>query len=700
MPYRIIVILTALLVLAAKDNAYTAAGAPLRSGMTNHAAIADSLRNALATCSPTDSAAILSDLFDLVPKSDRNDIALQGVKVALKHQQTKVGLDLLRNLANQHIKSDSLLVSDRLLALKFPPGDDRDETVCFIDIMRNFCQSTYSTPEQRAKLIDKLVSKTEMLPATDIYGHIIDLHAICLNLSDISDSQMLTNYLNELDSLADMLRPEAYPLRNLIYVQSSLAYNNSHLTRYRSSKFDRKTLKSIDMLESGEVGMKRKYRSYNPNRYLLYTRILSTYDSLTTKETDELYAKTMRLIEIDSLVAKTNANSLRPQIYHAMKHRDYATALPLLKRAVDMPYNAPIRFYMLKMLIDAARGEGDRDALIQAMDEYIVMLEDMMKDNMKQRWRELEITYEINNIRDEFNQEKIKMNERVIKWACIVGVILVLLLILMSALFMRSRQLAKHLRHSNITFMMQRDHLNKAKDALATAKNEVLLANKTQAALISNLSDELAMPLHVISEYTDLLIDNAQIQHRPYLKRYVDMVVLNAEILTTLINDLNILFEIESGTLKLHPKRENLNKICSFAIEGVQHRLRPGVSIELEPGDPYLTVYLDVHRLMQILWQLLSNAAKFTYKGVISVSYQASPDGKTVTITVTDTGIGIPKDCSEKIFEKFVKLDKNVPGAGIGLPLARQIAQRMGASLVFDPGYTSGARFVLTLKLG
>jgi signal transduction histidine kinase len=91
----------------------------------------------------------------------------------------------------------------------------------------------------------------------------------------------------------------------------------------------------------------------------------------------------------------------------------------------------------------------------------------------------------------------------------------------------------------------------------------------------------------------------------------------------------------------------------------------------------------------------LENAVKFTREGSITLS-MAYTDTK-VSFTVEDTGIGIPADQTEHIFEEFVQLDTFADGTGIGLTVARSIAQRMGGNLWLDTSYTKGSRFVLEL---
>ena len=99
--------------------------------------------------------------------------------------------------------------------------------------------------------------------------------------------------------------------------------------------------------------------------------------------------------------------------------------------------------------------------------------------------------------------------------------------------------------------------------------------------------------------------------------------------------------------------------------------------------------------IRNILDRLLSNALKFTSQG--SITIKAYTENGQLRIVVEDTGIGIPRDLQERVFERFYKVDSFVPGIGLGLTVARRSAQLLGGTLTIDPDYTAGCRFVVTL---
>lgn len=108
-----------------------------------------------------------------------------------------------------------------------------------------------------------------------------------------------------------------------------------------------------------------------------------------------------------------------------------------------------------------------------------------------------------------------------------------------------------------------------------------------------------------------------------------------------------------------------------------------------------LIVLTNPVRVAQILTQLLHNAAKFTEQGSITLSYEIA--GERIVYSVTDTGIGIPEEKQDEVFERFTKLDSFSQGTGLGLSLCRLIADKLGGSLCVDKAYKEGCRILLTL---
>ena len=302
--------------------------------------LSDSLTVALAnTDSPADSLRIITDLFDLAPRQQRDSIGRLGIDIAVRIGDSRTGLDLIRNICNLHHSSDTALEKDYDLAMNFNASADRDETVTFIQMMQNYNSAKHLSADRRKMQLRQLIRRaTDDDPETDLERMVI-LHAMAVNIAEISQGPLLNRYFEELDTLASGLRPEAYALQNLICVQASMAYASSDASRAKSVHYDRRLLNRIDAMERGELGIRHPYRDYNANRYVLYCRLLSNYDNISPEEVEEYYAKVMEIVATDSVAASTNRKSLRPQIFHAAATGDDNTVMALLPKALDMPYN-------------------------------------------------------------------------------------------------------------------------------------------------------------------------------------------------------------------------------------------------------------------------------------------------------------------------------------------------------------------------
>jgi len=148
-----------------------------------------------------------------------------------------------------------------------------------------------------------------------------------------------------------------------------------------------------------------------------------------------------------------------------------------------------------------------------------------------------------------------------------------------------------------------------------------------------------------------------------------------------------------------YDKVEDINVSCLSGIEAVRTLVHEGVELEFRPSVERCLIKTNPGRVSQILIHLLQNAAKFTDKGSIVLDYELNRNEREIIYRITDTGKGIPADKQEYVFERFTKLDDFTQGTGLGLPICRLIAEKLGGTLVIDKEYTVGCRFILTLPL-
>lgn len=245
------------------------------------------------------------------------------------------------------------------------------------------------------------------------------------------------------------------------------------------------------------------------------------------------------------------------------------------------------------------------------------------------------------------------------------------------------------------TIQYEREHQRILDEARAAHE----YAEKTQQ-FMSSMSHEFRTPLNAIVGFTDMLCDPNYAEMISAEER-ADMgrlVRTNAHLLTMLVNDVLDISAAEAGRMKMNYQRVDVPELCREVINSVRsaYGYLTEAEFKLEGGQDDFWVITDSQRLSQVLYNLLSNAAKNTPSGTISLGFCPDEDNHQVQFWVKDTGCGIPAEKAEVIFDRFEKLDTFKQGTGLGLSICRAIAQRFGGNVWLDTSYTSGALFRFT----
>jgi signal transduction histidine kinase/CheY-like chemotaxis protein len=238
-------------------------------------------------------------------------------------------------------------------------------------------------------------------------------------------------------------------------------------------------------------------------------------------------------------------------------------------------------------------------------------------------------------------------------------------------------------------------------------RNHATDASRAKSEFLSNMSHEIRTPLAAIVGFADLL-DQEKLSEEDR-KRFSRIILRNGYHLNELLNSVLDIAKIESGHLQVESVPVSVSELCAEITSLMRLRAsEKGVRLSVERMDPALSkIFSDPLRLRQIIQNLIGNAVKFTQKGEVAISTHVIaqlPDGeKVIGIQVRDTGIGIPIDKREAIFEPFAQADSSTTrqygGTGLGLPLARKLAQALGGDLVLldsEPG--RGSTFLATFK--
>jgi len=215
---------------------------------------------------------------------------------------------------------------------------------------------------------------------------------------------------------------------------------------------------------------------------------------------------------------------------------------------------------------------------------------------------------------------------------------------------------------------------------------------------VSNISHELRTPLASLKALTETLRDGA-LEDPKAARRFLGRIETEVDALTQMATELLELTRIESGQVPLELKAVAPSKSLHSAADRMQAQAeRAGLSLRVEIPDGLHEVRADAVRLEQVLVNLIHNAIKFTRPGG-EVVLSAQAEGNFICFTVQDTGVGIPEDDLERIFERFYKADRarSGGGTGLGLSIARHIVEAHSGKIWVESVEGRGSKFVFTI---
>ncbi|HEY6088954.1 MAG TPA: HAMP domain-containing sensor histidine kinase [Gemmatimonadaceae bacterium] len=246
--------------------------------------------------------------------------------------------------------------------------------------------------------------------------------------------------------------------------------------------------------------------------------------------------------------------------------------------------------------------------------------------------------------------------------------------------------------------LRERDRARLAADEARLAAQS---ANEAKSRFLNMMSHELRTPLGAIGGYAALLEEEIPGVLTEEQRKYIGRIRHNQAHLLQLVNELLDLGKIESGRFALNPGIFPIRPVIDNVYSMIEPQIRAsGMRLEVDAGDPSLLFYADRDRVEQILLNLLSNSVKFTPAGgTVRISVGVEPD--TIRVCVEDTGVGIPADQLEAVFEAFFQVNasrnRDHGGSGLGLAISRRLAREMSGDLTVKSTLGEGCTFTLSL---
>lgn len=236
--------------------------------------------------------------------------------------------------------------------------------------------------------------------------------------------------------------------------------------------------------------------------------------------------------------------------------------------------------------------------------------------------------------------------------------------------------------------------IKQTEEALAEAKEKAENADRSKSAFLANMSHEIRTPLNAIVGFSELL---AAANTEEEKQKYLEILHTNSELLLQLVNDILDLSKIEAGTLEFVYSDVDINLLLNDLEQLFRMKIGSNSPVQIitEPGLPSCMVHTDRNRIAQVVSNFVSNAIKFTTEGSIRIGYQSSENG--LRFYVSDTGSGISADKLEGVFDRFVRLQSDKNGNGLGLSICKTIVNKLGGEIGAESEVGKGSTFWFTL---
>ncbi len=496
--------------------------------------VRDSLQRELSRSKTVaDSLNIMYNIFDITPRKDQKEIGNELYEFAKANKLYDVQLDILRNLSNLYLiaPSDSMhkvLIAETELV---PESDDKKMTKLFLEIALNAKQASNATEAERQYRLRELMKEYNEEPSNDLYDRIRQLFNLCIYLGTTTHGELYVDYANKLINLINRLPQEYNPLRNMYYSQMGPIYtaNNQYVQAIAA---DKEQLKIVKELEKRYHSQGRRYRNYDANYYNVYRRMLSNYSVLSPEEIEDYNNQINAISRRNSTIRNDIMHNQRSTIYYLMATKRYKEALHLLKKQIDNPVNAQHRRQFLKLMMEAAGAINDKESLLEATMAYNKQLEEYNKLKAAEIYKELQIKFDINELRNrnvelelEMRNSELESNRKLLRVVITAGIILLVMLVIAIWLYLRTRRLAKNLEKSREKLQREQENLITAQQELIEARNQAESANKMKTQFIRNMRHEIRTPLSAVIGFSQLIVDSIPEKYRGDMERYSDIIM-------------------------------------------------------------------------------------------------------------------------------------------------------------------------------
>lgn len=337
-----------------------------------------------------------------------------------------------------------------------------------------------------------------------------------------------------------------------------------------------------------------------------------------------------------------------------------------------------------------------KEEALQRAQQIISLLDSVKNYQHQSDAEELAVIYETQQKEAQIAQQKEDLNHQRMIGAAIVFVLLIVFLGVLHAMYRKLRK-----AHAQLEISYQN---------LVIANERAEESSKMKSNFIRQMSHEIRTPLNILSGFTQIITMSDMTLDNNTRQDINTKIMENTDRITGLVNKMIELSDANSTAVIERTNQVLAIEVAAKAADasGVSEAAHVAFDMKITPEVETLMISTNENAAVRALTMILDNARKFTRpaeaKGDASIEKQnvvltVERNADFVSFIVEDTGIGIPVNEAEHIFDEFVQLDEYYDGTGIGLTIARSLTRRLGGDIVLDSSYITGARFVMTLPV-
>ena len=446
-----------------------------------------------------------------------------------------------------------------------------------------------------------------------------------------------------------------------------------------------------DLPASTDIDDLQAYASWRMSYYKAKFMYLIGMDSIAKAaqivDSIEYYVKTSG----DELVEQNNMFSHRYEL--AMAQGDYQAALhyasEYLKSASG---DVGTKKLALQNRAKANEKLGNYREALADMRAYDLLKDSIMQAGNREQLNQLNKRFSLNELQSQNRLLRQRSRFTTGGVAMILGIGAILVFLVLNSRWNRKLQI------KNMQLQRERNVVVAQNKQLEIERDHAEAASKAKTAFMQSMTHEIRTPLNAISGFTQVLtmkdIELPESERMDFCERIQE----STRLLTNILDNLLLISDMESRSELPEPETCVVSAVATQALDMVRSLVANTVILDCQCELPVEQAIDSYPRMIHIvLTKLLENAAKFTTVG--NITLKVSQEESMLHFSVVDTGPGIPPDKKEYIFERFTKLDNFVQGTGLGLTVARMIAERLGGTLTLDTEYTSGSKFDFILPI-